>query len=175
MTLPQRIDLKAVRDRIGAYADKIASLEDRTDIYRELIGFGAADIAAGLFQGFAVTGADSRTAVALSSAMAGTPKAMLAARTQRARFTTAPPSIAILRTRPFASLPHSSVSKDAWIIRQTAKHSSPAETSQRTARPNGWARISSNAPFVPTACFRLPVAARRASIPMIVKITPRAA
>jgi len=34
---------------------------------RELGGFGAANIAAGLFQGFAVTGADSRTAVALSS------------------------------------------------------------------------------------------------------------
>lgn len=33
----------------------------------ELAGFGAANIAAGLFQGFAVTGADSRTAVALSS------------------------------------------------------------------------------------------------------------
>jgi MFS superfamily sulfate permease-like transporter len=34
---------------------------------RELAGFGAANVAAGLFQGFAVTGADSRTAVALSS------------------------------------------------------------------------------------------------------------
>ena len=34
---------------------------------RELAGFGAADVAAGLFQGFAVTGADSRTAVALAS------------------------------------------------------------------------------------------------------------
>jgi len=34
---------------------------------RELEGFGAANITAGLFQGFAVTGADSRTAVALSS------------------------------------------------------------------------------------------------------------
>ena len=34
---------------------------------RELGGFGAADIAAGLFQGFAVTGADSRTAVALGA------------------------------------------------------------------------------------------------------------
>src|SRR5205823_7478733 len=33
----------------------------------ELVGFGAADVAAGLFQGFAVTGADSRTAVALGS------------------------------------------------------------------------------------------------------------
>jgi MFS superfamily sulfate permease-like transporter len=34
---------------------------------RELAGFGAADIAAGLFQSWAVTGADSRTAVAISS------------------------------------------------------------------------------------------------------------
>jgi sulfate permease, SulP family len=34
---------------------------------RELAGFGAANIAAGLFQGFAVTGADSRTAVAVSA------------------------------------------------------------------------------------------------------------
>lgn len=34
---------------------------------RELAGFGAANIAAGLFQGFAVTGADSRTAVAMSA------------------------------------------------------------------------------------------------------------
>ncbi len=34
---------------------------------RELAGFGAANIAAGLFNGFAVTGADSRTAVGLSA------------------------------------------------------------------------------------------------------------
>ena len=53
MTLPQRIDLKAVRDRIGAYADKSASLEDRTDIYRELIGFVPPRIEARM----AVTGA----------------------------------------------------------------------------------------------------------------------
>ena len=38
-----------------------------SDPNRELIGFGAADVAAGLFQGFAVTGADSRTAVALGA------------------------------------------------------------------------------------------------------------
>jgi high affinity sulfate transporter 1 len=36
------------------------------DPNRELEGFAAANIAAGLFQGFAVTGADSRTAVALT-------------------------------------------------------------------------------------------------------------
>ena len=53
MTLPQRIDLKAVRDRIGAYADNTASLEDRTDIYRELIGFVPPRIEARM----AVTGA----------------------------------------------------------------------------------------------------------------------
>jgi high affinity sulfate transporter 1 len=34
---------------------------------KELAGFAAADIAGGLFQGFVVTGADSRTAVALNS------------------------------------------------------------------------------------------------------------
>ncbi|MCD0503009.1 SulP family inorganic anion transporter [Bordetella petrii] len=34
---------------------------------RELLGFGAANIAAGLFQGFVVTGADSRTAVGLAA------------------------------------------------------------------------------------------------------------
>lgn len=34
---------------------------------RELVGFGAANLASGLFQGFVVTGADSRTAVSLSS------------------------------------------------------------------------------------------------------------
>ena len=39
MSLPPRIDLNAVRERIGPYADKTASLEDRADIYRELIGF----------------------------------------------------------------------------------------------------------------------------------------
>ncbi|WP_459615246.1 SulP family inorganic anion transporter [Bordetella sp. 2513F-2] len=37
---------------------------DYVDPNRELVGFGAANVAAGLFQGFAVTGADSRTAVA---------------------------------------------------------------------------------------------------------------
>jgi SulP family sulfate permease len=35
----------------------------RVDANRELVGFGAANIASGLFGGFAVTGADSRTAV----------------------------------------------------------------------------------------------------------------
>src|SRR5262249_10537831 len=36
---------------------------DRIDANRELIGFGAANVAAGLFGGFPVTGADSRTAI----------------------------------------------------------------------------------------------------------------
>jgi 4-carboxymuconolactone decarboxylase len=38
MSLPPRIDLNAVRERIGPYADK-TSFEDRTDVYRDLIGF----------------------------------------------------------------------------------------------------------------------------------------
>ncbi|WP_255032134.1 SulP family inorganic anion transporter [Bordetella genomosp. 1] len=40
---------------------------ETVDPNRELVGFGAANIAAGLFQGFVVTGADSRTAVGLSA------------------------------------------------------------------------------------------------------------
>ncbi|MDX3987344.1 MAG: SulP family inorganic anion transporter [Achromobacter sp.] len=38
---------------------------EHVDPNRELVGFGAANVAAGLFQGFVVTGADSRTAVGL--------------------------------------------------------------------------------------------------------------
>jgi len=52
MSLPPRIDLAAVRERIGPYADK-TSFEDRTEIYRELIGFVPPRIEARL----AVTGA----------------------------------------------------------------------------------------------------------------------
>jgi high affinity sulfate transporter 1 len=44
-----------------------ARLGETQDANRELIGFGAANIAAGLFQGFGVTGADSRTAVGLAA------------------------------------------------------------------------------------------------------------
>lgn len=40
---------------------------DSVDPNRELVGFGAANVMAGLFQGFVVTGADSRTAVSLVS------------------------------------------------------------------------------------------------------------
>jgi MFS superfamily sulfate permease-like transporter len=42
-------------------------LGEATDVDRELVGLGAANLAAGLFQGFSVTGADSRTAVGLAS------------------------------------------------------------------------------------------------------------
>jgi MFS superfamily sulfate permease-like transporter len=42
---------------------------DRIDANKELIGFGAANVAAGLFGGFPVTGADSRTAI--SDALGG--------------------------------------------------------------------------------------------------------
>lgn len=45
---------------------------------RELVGFGAANVAAGLFQGFVVTGADSRTAVSLTAG-ASSPLASLSA------------------------------------------------------------------------------------------------
>ncbi|WMD20545.1 SulP family inorganic anion transporter [Achromobacter seleniivolatilans] len=42
-----------------------AKTGEHVDPNRELVGFGAANVAAGLFQGFVVTGADSRTAVGL--------------------------------------------------------------------------------------------------------------
>jgi high affinity sulfate transporter 1 len=44
-----------------------ARLGETQNANRELIGFGAANLAAGLFQGFGVTGADSRTAVGLAA------------------------------------------------------------------------------------------------------------
>jgi alkylhydroperoxidase/carboxymuconolactone decarboxylase family protein YurZ len=53
MALPPRVDIKAVRDRIGPYADKAATLDERTAIYRELIGFTPPRIEARM----AVTGA----------------------------------------------------------------------------------------------------------------------
>ena len=53
MALPPRIDAKAVRERIGAYADKVATIEERNAIYRELIGFVPPRIEARM----AVTGA----------------------------------------------------------------------------------------------------------------------
>lgn len=53
MSLPPRIDAKAVRERIGPYADKAASLDERTATYAELIGFVPPRIEARM----AVTGA----------------------------------------------------------------------------------------------------------------------
>ena len=53
MTLPARIDSKAVRERIGPYADKAATIDERNEIYRELIGFVPPRIEARM----AVTGA----------------------------------------------------------------------------------------------------------------------
>jgi 4-carboxymuconolactone decarboxylase len=53
MSLPPRIDTKAVREQIGAYADKAATLDERNKIYRDLIGFVPPRIEARM----AVTGA----------------------------------------------------------------------------------------------------------------------
>jgi alkylhydroperoxidase/carboxymuconolactone decarboxylase family protein YurZ len=53
MSLPPRIDAKAVRERIGPYADSKTSAEERSAIYRELIGFVPPRIEARM----AVTGA----------------------------------------------------------------------------------------------------------------------
>jgi len=53
MSLPPRIDTKAVRTRIGPYGDTKATLEERNAIYQELIGFVPPRIEARM----AVTGA----------------------------------------------------------------------------------------------------------------------
>ena len=53
MALPPRIDIKAVRDKIGPYADTMATMEERGAIYRDLIGFVPPRIEARM----AVTGA----------------------------------------------------------------------------------------------------------------------
>jgi alkylhydroperoxidase/carboxymuconolactone decarboxylase family protein YurZ len=53
MALPPRIDVTAVRERIGPYADKKVTLEARNKIYAELIGFVPPRIEARM----AVTGA----------------------------------------------------------------------------------------------------------------------
>jgi 4-carboxymuconolactone decarboxylase len=37
--IPPRIDIDAVRDRIGEYADPVQSADQRARIYRELLGF----------------------------------------------------------------------------------------------------------------------------------------
>ena len=39
MSLPPRIDVKVVQERIGPYADTKQSAEERSAIYKELIGF----------------------------------------------------------------------------------------------------------------------------------------
>jgi alkylhydroperoxidase/carboxymuconolactone decarboxylase family protein YurZ len=39
MSLPPRIDVKVVQERIGPYADKKQSAEERSAIYKDLIGF----------------------------------------------------------------------------------------------------------------------------------------
>ena len=65
MSLPPRVDLSAVRERIGPYADKVASFEDRTDIYNELIGFVPPRIEARM----AVTGALDPTLLDLQEKM----------------------------------------------------------------------------------------------------------
>lgn len=53
MSLPARIDAQAVRASIGPYADKAATIEQRSAIYAELIGFVPPRIEARM----AVTGA----------------------------------------------------------------------------------------------------------------------
>jgi alkylhydroperoxidase/carboxymuconolactone decarboxylase family protein YurZ len=53
MALPPRIDAKAVRERIGPYVDPNATLDQRTAIYQDLIGFVPPRIEARM----AVTGA----------------------------------------------------------------------------------------------------------------------
>jgi 4-carboxymuconolactone decarboxylase len=53
MSLPPRIDTKAVRTRIGPYSDKKATLDERNAIYQDLIGFVPPRIEARM----AVTGA----------------------------------------------------------------------------------------------------------------------
>ena len=63
--LPPRIDAKAVREKIGAYADKKATQDERAAIYKELIGFVPPRIEARL----AVTGALDPTLVDLQEAM----------------------------------------------------------------------------------------------------------
>jgi MFS superfamily sulfate permease-like transporter len=68
---------------------------------RELIGFGAANVAAGLFQGFAVTGADSRTAVALASGGRSALVGLVAAATVAL--------VVTLLTDPLAALPEAAL------------------------------------------------------------------
>ena len=63
--LPPPIDTKAVRERIGAYADEAVSLEDRGGTYKDLLGFVPPRIEARL----AVTGALDPELLALQEQM----------------------------------------------------------------------------------------------------------
>lgn len=65
MSLPPRIDTKAVRERVGPYADTVASLDERTAIYRDLIGFVPPRIEARM----AVTGALDPTLLEMQEKM----------------------------------------------------------------------------------------------------------
>jgi len=65
MALPPRIDAKAVRERIGPYADRTASADERNAIYSELIGFVPPRIEARM----AVTGALDPTLLDLQERM----------------------------------------------------------------------------------------------------------
>lgn len=65
MSLPPRIDAKVVRERIGAYADKSATIDERNAIYRDLIGFVPPRIEARM----AVTGALDPTLLDLQERM----------------------------------------------------------------------------------------------------------
>ena len=63
--LPPRIDAKAVRERIGHYSDRKATQEERSAIYKELIGFVPPRIEARV----AVTGALDPTLLDMQEAM----------------------------------------------------------------------------------------------------------
>ena len=65
MALPPRIDAKAVRERIGSYADKVATIDERNAIYAELIGFVPPRIEARM----AVTGALDPTLLEMQEKM----------------------------------------------------------------------------------------------------------
>ncbi len=71
------------------------------DVDREFIALGACNVAAGLSQGFAVTGADSRTAV--SDVMGGRPKSPASSRPPRLR------SVLLFFTGPLRYLPNSAL------------------------------------------------------------------
>jgi 4-carboxymuconolactone decarboxylase len=67
MSLPPRIDAAAVRERIGPYADRAATINERNAIYSELIGFVPPRIEARM----AVTGALDPVLLDLQERMRG--------------------------------------------------------------------------------------------------------